>query len=312
MKIIILLISLCFLSCNRSPSITDQDLDGNVLFDLSLYQPEKYLVSAYNPNPSDQEKQIPVLIAAHGYSASTFEWDELRKYADSVKSGILISQVLLGGHGRTYEDFKNSTWRDWQASILLEYKKLVQAGYTNISFIGSSTGCPLILNLLNENSLSQIPPNQIILIDPIIIPSNKMLSLAGIVGPMIGYTSVDFDSELERKHWYHYRPQETLQELLDIITVVRKELESGIALPALTDVSIYKSTYDEVADRVSGILIYNGIKSNTMNSKEIFMVNSHIHVMTRLQGRNNISSNDISIQKLIFNQIIEKTNKTKK
>ena len=267
MKIIILLISLCFLSCNRSPSITDQDLDGNVLFDLSLYQPEKYLVSAYKPNPSDQEKQIPVLIAAHGYSASTFEWDELRKYADSVKSGILISQVLLGGHGRTYEDFKNSTWRDWQASILLEYKKLVQAGYTNISFIGSSTGCPLILNLVYENTLSQIPPNQIILIDPIIIPSNKILSLAGIVGPMIGYTSVDFDSELERKHWYHYRPQETLQELLDIITVVRKELESGIALPPLTDLSIYKSKYDEVADRISGILIYNGIESNTMNSK---------------------------------------------
>ena len=312
MKIFILLISLCFLSCNRSPSITDQDLDGNVLFDLSLYQPEKYLVSAYKPNPSDQEKQIPVLIAAHGYSASTFEWDELRKYADSVKSGILISQVLLGGHGRTYEDFKNSTWRDWQASILLEYKKLVQAGYTNISFIGSSTGCPLILNLLYENSLSQIPPNQIILIDPIIIPSNKILSLAGIVGPMIGYTSVDFDSELERKHWYHYRPQETLQELLDIITVVRKELESGIALPPLTDLSIYKSKYDEVADRISGILIYNGIESNTMNSKEIDMVNSHIHVMTRLQGRNNITDNDISIQKMIFNQIIEKTNKTKK
>ena len=312
MKIFILLISFCFLSCNRSPSITDQDLDGNVLFDLSLYQPEKYLVSAYKPNPSDQEKQIPVLIAAHGYSASTFEWDELRKYADSVKSGILISQVLLGGHGRTYQDFKNSTWRDWQASILLEYKKLVQAGYTNISFIGSSTGCPLILNLLYENSLSQIPPNQIILIDPIIIPSNKILSLAGIVGPMIGYTSVDFDSELERKHWYHYRPQETLQELLDIITVVRKELESGIALPALTDLSIYKSKYDEVADRISGVLIYNGIESNSMNSKEIDMVNSHIHVMTRLQGRNNITDNDISIQKMIFNQIIEKTNKTKK
>lgn len=312
MKIIILLISLCFLSCNRTPSITDQDLDGNILFDLSLYQPEKYLVSAYKPNPSDQEKQIPVLIAAHGYSASTFEWDELREYVDSVNSGILISQVLLGGHGRTYEDFKNSTWRDWQASILLEYKKLVQAGYTNISFIGSSTGCPLILNLLYENSLSQIPPNQIILIDPIIIPSNKILSLAGIVGPMIGYTSVDFDSELERKHWYHYRHQETLQELLDIITVVRKELESGIALPAQTDLSIYKSKYDEVADRISGILIYNGIESNSMNSKEIYMVNSHIHVMTRLQGRNNITDNNISIQKMIFNQIIEKTNKTKK
>lgn len=312
MKILLFILLLFITSCNNTPSITDQDLDGNVLFDPSLYQPEKYLVSAYKPNPSDQEKQMPVLIAAHGYSASTFEWDELRKYADSVKSGILISQVLLGGHGRTYADFKNSTWRDWQASILLEYKKLVQAGYTNISFIGSSTGCPLILNLLYENSLSQIPPHQIILIDPIIVPSNKILSLAGIVGPMIGYTSVDFDSELERKHWYHYRPQETLQELLDIITEVRQELESGITLPTQTDISIYKSTYDEVADRISGILIYNGIKSNPMSSKDIYMINSHVHVMTRLQGRNNITNNDILIQKNIFNQIIEKTNKTKK
>ena len=69
---------------------------------------------------------------------------------------------------------------------------------------------------------------------------------------------------------------------------------------------------DEVADRISGVLIYNGIESNSMNSKEIDMVNSHIHVMTRLQGRNNITDNDISIQKMIFNQIIEKTNKTKK
>lgn len=312
MKILLFILLLFITSCNNTPSITDQDLDGNVLFDPSLYQPEKYLVSAYKPNPNDQEKQMPVLIAAHGYSASTFEWDELRKYADSVKSGILISQVLLGGHGRTYADFKSSTWRDWQASILLEYKKLVQAGYTNISFIGSSTGCPLILNLLYENTLSQIPPHQIILIDPIIVPSNKMLSLAGIVGPMIGYTSVDFDSELERKHWYHYRPQETLQELLDIITEVRQELESGITLPTQTDISIYKSIYDEVADRISGILIYNGIKSNPMSSKDIYMINSHVHVMTRLQGRNNITDNDISIQKNIFNQIIEKTNKTKK
>lgn len=312
MKILLFILLLFITSCNNTPSITDQDLDGNVLFDPSLYQPEKYLVSASKPNPSDQEKQIPVLIAAHGYSASTFEWDELRKYADSVKSGILISQVLLGGHGRTYADFKNSTWRDWQASILLEYKKLVQAGYTNISFIGSSTGCPLILNLLYENSLSQIPPHQIILIDPIIVPSNKMLSLAGIVGPMIGYTSVDFDSELERRNWYHYRPQETLQELLDIITVVRKELESGITLPTQSDISIYKSTYDEVADRISGILIYNGVKTNPMSSKDIYMINSHVHVMTRLQGRNNITDNDISIQKNIFNKIIEKTNKTKK
>ena len=166
--------------------------------------------------------------------------------------------------------------------------------------------------MLYENSLSQVPPHQIILIDPIIIPSNKILSLAGIVGPMIGYTSVNFDSELERKHWYRYRPQETLQELLDIVTVVRKELEDGIVLPTQTDLSIYKSKYDEVADRISAILIYNGIDVNSINSKDLYMINSNIHVMTRLQGRNNITDNDISIQKRIFDQIIEKSNKIKK
>ena len=100
--------------------------------------------------------------------------------------------------------------------------------------------------------------------------------------------------------------------MLDIITEVRQELESGITLPTQTDISIYKSIYDEVADRISGILIYNGIKSNSFNSKDIYMINSNVHVMTRLQGRNNVTDNDISIQKNIFNQIIEKTNKTKK
>ena len=76
--------------------------------------------------------------------------------------------------------------------------------------------------------------------------------------------------------------------------------------------SIYKSKYDEVADRISAILIYNGIEINSINSKDLYMINSNIHVMTRLQGRNNITDNDISIQKRIFDQIIEKSNKIKK
>lgn len=128
---------------------------------------------------------------------------------------------------------------------------------------------------------------------------------------MIGYTSVNFDSELERKHWYRYRPQETLQELLDIVTVVRKELEDGIVLPTQTDLSIYKSTYDEVADRISAILIYNGIEINSLNSKDLYMINSNIHVMTRLQGRSNITDNDILIQKGYSIRSLKKVTKQK-
>jgi len=40
----------------------------------------------------------------------------------------------LGGHGRTYADFKNSSWEDWQEPIMTEYNALLAKGYTNINF----------------------------------------------------------------------------------------------------------------------------------------------------------------------------------
>ena len=297
------------ISCNDNPTISDDLLDGNVIFDPSIYKPEEYLISYSKPNPTEEEKNFPVLIAVHGYSASTFEWNEFKTYIDDYnsninRSDILISQVLLGGHGRTYQDFKNATWQDWQKSIKDEYERLVNVGYKNINLIGSSTACPLFLNLVKSGYFNdKIRPTTVLMIDPIVIASSKSLSLIRLLGPMIGYVESDL-SEIEKKYWYTYRPQETLQELQNLLNQTRKDLEDGITMPDKSILFIYKSKKDKVAEPVGAVMIYNGINGY----KDVQILDSEIHVVTRLDGRNNVTQKDRDLQNYVFNDIVRTIN----
>jgi carboxylesterase len=151
-----ILFVLFFAACSEAPEINnDTILDGDKIFDPSLYNPEDYLVSLSAENPTEIPKNTSFLITFHGYSASTFEWVEFREYS-TINATILISQVLLGGHGRTYEEFKESNWRDWQNPILAEYNALRSKEYTNINFAGSSTACPLVLDLIKEGNIGEM------------------------------------------------------------------------------------------------------------------------------------------------------------
>ena len=68
-----------FFACSPEPEVEDGILDSVEIVDPSLLNPEKYLVSAQISNPTNEDLNKPVIIAVHGYSASTFEWSELRK-----------------------------------------------------------------------------------------------------------------------------------------------------------------------------------------------------------------------------------------
>ncbi|WP_240625901.1 alpha/beta hydrolase [Spirosoma pollinicola] len=232
MKTIISLLVLVVigLACSLEPTITKEMLDSGTLFDPSLYNPEKYLVSKSIPNPTPEQAKKPVIIACHGYSASTFEWDEFRNWSTG-RTDFYLSQVLLGGHGRSYDEFKASIWHDWQAAIINEYNQLEKAGYQNISLLTSSTSGALLLELVSSGYFTNhINPRNLLLVDPIVIPSDKSLSLIGAVGPMLGYIETK-QSVAEDKVYYHFRPQETLQQLQSLLTVVRQDLERGITLP---------------------------------------------------------------------------------
>ena len=93
---------------------------------------------------------------------------------------------------------------------------------------GSSTGGTLILELVTSSYFNnKLHPKNLFLIDPIVLPSNKLQSVAGIVGPMLVYIEVEQTVE-EDKYWYHFRPQETVNELNKLMKEVRQDLEKEI------------------------------------------------------------------------------------
>lgn len=298
-----LLLAFTLVACNPQPDIDDATmLDGTQINDLSLYEPEKYLVSAAIPNPTEQQKNTPVLIAAHGYSASTFEWDELREYADS-KGTFLVSQVLLGGHGRDFADFKAASWRDWQSSIRDEYQRLRAAGFKYISLAGSSTGAPLIVELFTQDFFNTHgAPDEVFLIDPIVVSGNKTLVLVGLLGPVLGYTTTDLD-EGEKGKWYVFRPQESLKQLMELIDLTRRNLQQGITLPQGTQLTIFKSEIDRTADPVSAVLLHKGLRNADGQEVRVEMISSDLHVFTRLRGRDTVTDKDKANQQNAFEKM---------
>jgi len=302
----VLISVLIFTSCKKKgklPPIDNQkDLDGALINDSSLINPAGFLLSEAIPNPSAADKQKNVVIAVHGFSASNFEWLEFHSWARS-KTDVYVSRVLLGGHGRNYEDFRKATWQNWQEPIIDEYNRLRGMGYTKINFITSSTGCPLVLDLVASKKIDTDMLKHIYFIDPIIVPSNKLLPLIPVLGGIIiNYSTTQLD-EAENGYWYKYRPHQALNELDKITRTSRKKLQKGITLPSGVSLNVYKSEKDGSADPVSAVMIKKGIKGCNVN-----MVNSNLHVFTRLLGRSSYTNEDKALQLKTFEEIYSSLN----
>jgi len=294
------------LGCDKYPPIEDDMLDGNVIFDPSINNPEQFLISAKYANPTLQDLDKHIIIAAHGYTSSTFEWSEFQEW--SQNENYRVSQVLLGGHGLTYDAFRASSWEDWLETIKLEYEALEKLGYKKISFVGSSTGSTLLLELVQSGYFnSHITPKNIFLIDPIVVPSVKLQSIAGIIGPMLVYIETDQTKE-EDKYWYHFRPQETVKELNELIKKVQKGLEDGFKLPEGTYLKTFHSKNDPVANSLSTVLIYKGLRDFNGNKIDVHIMDSDIHVFTRLKLRPYVSQLELDNQQAAFAQIAQKLN----
>jgi carboxylesterase len=304
-KIVVLLFFVLVISCKKEgkmPPINNAvDLDGISINDSSLVFPNHFLLSASNPSPSNADKNKPVVIAVHGFSASTFEWIEFRDFA-RIHNSFQTSVVLLGGHGRDYEDFRNAKWENWQQPIIDEYNKLRQLGYTNISLIGSSTGCPLIFEAIYSGKLTTDVLKHVFFIDPIVVPSNKLLSLVNVVGPVLSYSATEM-AQGENGYWYKYRPYQALKELNELTQLVRKKLEKGITFPADVMLKVFKTEKDDAADPISAVLLQKGIKLSNGNNIGLQMIPSNLHVFTRLKGRSVVTSTDIQNQLATFNEI---------
>ena len=204
---------------------------------------------------------------------------------------------------------KNSTWKDWSYAIKQEYEKLEKLGYTHISLVGSSTGAPLILEMVSSGYLdSHTHPKNIFLVDPIVVSSIKIQSIAGLIGPMLGYVEAETEGD-EVNYWYTYRPQETVRELNALMKKVRKDLEKGIQLPPNTYLKSYHSKLDPTANSASTVLIYKGVNSDNQNNIEAEIMDSEIHVFTRLSLREGLTQKDIANQQKAFEEMAAKLSK---
>jgi carboxylesterase len=154
---------------------------------------------------------------------------------------------------------------------------------------------------MSNNTFVANEINAVFLIDPIVIPSDKTLSLVKIVGPVLGFIDTEQDS-IEDKYWYHYRPQETLKELEDLISTIRKSLQTGIEIPAGTNVVVYKSLSDDAADPASAVLIQQGL--SPAEQFDVHMMDSKLHVFTRLALRRNIRQVDADNQVWCFGDMV--------
>jgi carboxylesterase len=290
--------------CKKYPPIEPENLDSKSFLDSSLIIPSNYLISALDTTPDFSK---PVVIAAHGYTATPFEWLEFANYLAKQNSPVYISRVLLGGHGRDYDTFNSTTWHDWQKPILDEYEKLYHKGFRNISLAGSSTGCPLILDLIAKHALDTLcEPKNVFFIDPIIEPSNKMLSYVGIIGKFLPYVTVDV-TDYEARYWYKYRGEKSLVQLNNLLKTSRKNLKKGITLPSETQhFMVWKVKHDDSAAPESARWLYDGVHYSDGSTIDTMMINSNLHVFTRLRGRASYSDEDKKLQHAAF-QTIYKT-----
>jgi carboxylesterase len=295
-----------FAGCGITPvKVDDTMLDGPLVNDSSLTD-MTFRVSSH-PDRATFDRARPVIICAHGYGACTYEWEEFRDYA-AIDGRVYTSLVLLGGHGRDIQDLENSTWKDWQAPIMAEYDSLVNLGFTHLSLAGSSTGGVLLLEYLSRNAFDgkSVLPRECFLVDPIVIPANKTLNIVDLVGPTMGNFPLELNNDAQKRHWYTNRPASTLEQLNDVMELVRSKLEKGFALPAGTLAKVYKSISDDSADPASALLIYKGCTDRGGKKIDIEMVDSDLHVFTRLHARVTVTHADSVLQQKTFKEMIDR------
>jgi len=293
--------------CNIVPvKYDDTMLDGPVINDTSLVDPT-FRVSSH-PDRATFDRTRPVIICVHGYGACTYEWEEFRDYVINNDIPVYTSLVLLGGHGRDIEDLIATTWKDWEKPVMDEYDSLVKMGFININFAVSSTGGAILIDYLSRNAFDSKPvkPENIFFIDAIVVPSNKLMTAINVLGPVLGNSPSEMNNPLAKAHWYTNRPSSSLVQLHDLCDLCRQKLEKGFRLPDCTYAKIYKSENDGSVDPISALMMYKGMFKSDGNRVDIQMVQSDLHVFTRLHARDYVSHADSVLQQATFKEIADK------
>jgi carboxylesterase len=254
----------------------DHWMDSPLTADPSLSDPS-FLVSTRTPAPTEADLDTPVIVAVHGFGASTYEWVELRDYAE--QRGVYVSLVLLGGHGRDLDVWVGTDENDWAEPILAELRALDALGYRHVSVAGSSTGGTLLVRALLHQALDGLrPPEQLMLVAPFIESLDKRLYVAPFIGPVLNNVPGN-NTRDERELFYYNRPAPVFYPLMDLLNEVAGALRGpGVALPSGTRMTVWLGD-DPIVSPQSATLLLEGVRGD--HPVDFIAVTSDLHVHTR-------------------------------
>jgi len=279
---------------------------------IELFAQVALMDEGKNPDPyvasgnylKDGDLNRPVIIACHGFSASTAEWKEFKTYAEA-NSNVYVQLVLLGGHGRNLKAFKKATWQEWRQPIIDTITYYKAQGFKNIHVIGSSASGPLILSLASTDVLNSKSIKSVIFVDPFIIPKPK--SFEWIDTPASWFVRnipVHWgESEDRPKYFYVHYPIAALKELKKLVDRIRVKLDRKIVLPSWISVAIFQSENDPVSDSAGANLLAQQLSP----FPDLYMVDSTLHVFTRSIGQEPKlwGPKDVTNQQWAFDEIIK-------
>lgn len=232
---------------------------------------------------TDQEKDTPVLVAVHGFSATTFETmygtgttpQEASASYNLERRGLLVSRVLMGGHNVSPAAFGASRWSDWQKPVLDEVEALQKLGFRKIDILTVSTGGPIVMQALLSGAFKSrgVTPRRITMVAPILEFKDKAINLLGVLETLGASNSPSPTSGVSRGHWYADRPIGAVKQLLDLTEVVKGQLRRVAAgdlagLPAETRLLIVQSDGDGTVDAVSAEIWLRGLRGKLTDTTQ--------------------------------------------
>ncbi len=274
----------------------DYWLDSPLTIDPSLESKEA-LLSDRIVEPSSEEKLAPVCVLVHGFSASSAEFNSFKKIAKEMNPSILFSTVVMGGHGRDYQSFKDATYSDWATPIINEVTTLKSKGYQNISILGVSGGGATTLHAVLMDQIIDI--NQLILLDPYIVPKNKLIFWVPVLRLFIKNTTSGATRDIEYKRKYYNRPASALNELRLLVINVQDQLKSQ-SNKNLPDIHVFTANGDPSSDTLGADFIKRYIPETS-----IHRYNSDRHVIIDPDTKLDWTNNDQELMMTVIRQIIQ-------
>jgi carboxylesterase len=259
----------------------DDWMDSPSTEDPAVSDDVSYLVSAQG-EPAEEDKDAPVIVLVHGWQGSTYAWSEFADYAR--ERGALVSNVLLGGHGRSTEAWLATDADDWAAPIRDEHARLSELGYTNINFALSMAANALFVRLLEQGELDGLTaPRNVAMLSPHIINQDKLLYTSAVIGPVLNNVPGK-TSEEEKRLWYTNRPHQLLIEFANMLAGAEEALRTGdVALPEGTRAHIWVAAVDKISDVAGVDLLQHSLVSG--EAIERTTVNTQLQTFWRGIGR---------------------------